>query len=325
VGLPSETNAADRWAVDHLFLDQDAVPTIIEAKRSSSSELRRTIVGQMLEYAANAVAYWPIDKLRATFEANCDQSGIDPAQNLAQFLGSDADADHFWDRARDNLQSGRVRLVFVADEIPPELQRIVEFLNGQMSPAEVFAVEVRQFVGEGHQALVPRVVGQSATAQLRKSAHTAEAHQWDEASFFPSLEAHAGHAASTVARKLLDWGKARQLRPWWGKGRQDGSYFLMLDVGPKPHWTFSVWTYGRLEVQFEMLRKSPPFDEEANRLELLRRLNEIPGIALPADSITRRPSIPLMALASDIAMERFLSVFDWVIDTHTSRARSLTA
>ena len=40
-----------------------------------------------------------------------------------------------------------MRLVFLADEIPSELRRIVEFLNQQMDPAEVLAVEVRQFIG----------------------------------------------------------------------------------------------------------------------------------------------------------------------------------
>jgi hypothetical protein len=40
-----------------------------------------------------------------------------------------------------------------------------------------------------------------------------------------------------------------------------------------------VWTYGRVEVQFETLKNNPPFDDEAKRLELCRRLNEIPGVS----------------------------------------------
>jgi ribosomal protein L30E len=32
-----------------------------------------------------------------------------------------------------NLRAGKVRLVFVADEIPAELRRVVEFLNSQMA------------------------------------------------------------------------------------------------------------------------------------------------------------------------------------------------
>jgi hypothetical protein len=55
-GLPSEQDGSARWSVDHLFLDQDGVPTLVEVKRSSDSRLRREVVGQLLDYAANAVA-----------------------------------------------------------------------------------------------------------------------------------------------------------------------------------------------------------------------------------------------------------------------------
>ena len=51
--LPSEQDGANRWSVDHLFLDQDAIPTIVEVKRSSDTRIRREVVGQMLDYAAN--------------------------------------------------------------------------------------------------------------------------------------------------------------------------------------------------------------------------------------------------------------------------------
>lgn len=59
--LASEEDGAGRWSVDHLFLDQDAIPTIVEVKRSNDTRIRREAVGQMLDYAANAVVYWPAD------------------------------------------------------------------------------------------------------------------------------------------------------------------------------------------------------------------------------------------------------------------------
>ena len=35
MGIPSEEGAGDRWAVDHLFLDREGVPTLVEVKRST--------------------------------------------------------------------------------------------------------------------------------------------------------------------------------------------------------------------------------------------------------------------------------------------------
>ncbi|MGH7576374.1 MAG: hypothetical protein ACREM1_14765 [Longimicrobiales bacterium] len=52
-----------------------------------------------------------------------------------------------------NLRAGRVRMLFVADDIPPELQAIVEFLSRQMTDAEVAAIRIRQ-LGEGAMAAI---------------------------------------------------------------------------------------------------------------------------------------------------------------------------
>ena len=56
--------------------------------------------------------------------------------------------DRFWDEVARNLAESRLRLLFVADEIPEPLKRVAEFLNAQMPGIEVFAVEVKRFRGE---------------------------------------------------------------------------------------------------------------------------------------------------------------------------------
>lgn len=313
ISLPSQEDGAGRWSVDHLFLDQDAIPTLIEVKRSSDTRIRREVVGQMLDYAANAVVYWPIETIRAQFEANSQAHGLDPEQRLSEFVGLDSDSEQFWQKAKTNLQAGKVRMIFIADEIPTELRRIVEFLNAQMDPAEVLAVEIKQYVGQGLKTLVPRVMGQTAEAQRKKSLSTSEAKQWDEASFFQELNMKRGKDEEEVARKILEWAKANSLRIWWGKGSRSGSFFPMLDYNGLSYWLISVWTYGSIEVQFQMMKSKPPFDDESKRIELLHRLNEIPGIAISANSIAKRPSIPLSKLKDNNILMQFLEILKWVI------------
>lgn len=87
MAVPGDEDGAARWSLDHLFLDQDAVPTLVEVKRSSDTRIRREVVGQMLDYAANAVAYWPVDKIRARFEARCETDKTIPEKTLAELLG----------------------------------------------------------------------------------------------------------------------------------------------------------------------------------------------------------------------------------------------
>ena len=172
IGIPSEEQGGDRWSLDHLFLDQDAIPTLVEVKRSSDSRIRREVVGQMLDYAANAVVHWPVERIRSQFERQCETAGVDPDQRLSDCLGDNSDLADYWQTVKTNLELGRIRMLFVADIIPRELQRIVEFLNEQMSPAEVLAVEIRHFVGTGLKTLVPRIIGQSARTEVRSAGAT---------------------------------------------------------------------------------------------------------------------------------------------------------
>lgn len=310
VSLASEEDGTGRWSVDHLFLDENAIPTIVEVKRSTDTRIRREVVGQMLAYAANAVVYWPVEALRATFEAGRE----DPDGDVAELLGeADADVDGFWAEVKTNLQAGRVRLVFVADEIPAELRRIVEFLNGQMDPAEVLAVEIKQYVGQGVKALVPRTVGQTAEAQQKKSGARREVRQWDETSFFRQLEAERGSEETAVARELLDWAHTNTSSVWWGKGSTTGSFVPTLKRAEVKHQLFAVWTSGSVEIYFQWYAGKAPFDSEAKRTELLSRLNSIPTVSIPASAIERRPNIPLSSLVDELALERFIGVFAWMI------------
>ena len=155
------------WAVDHLLLDQNAQPTLVEVKRGESRRIRRTVVGQMLDYAATAAGVWSGDGMRQAFEEDAKKRRADPLDELNNLLRPDDETDaedlagEFWERAAANLIANRLRLLFVADEIPAELERVVKFLNEQTRDnLEVLAVEIKQYPGQFGQALVSRVIGQ---------------------------------------------------------------------------------------------------------------------------------------------------------------------
>jgi hypothetical protein len=206
VSLASEEDGAGRWSVDHLFLDQDATPTIVEIKRSTDTRIRRKVVGQMLDYAANAVVYWPVERLQAQFEA----TRKDHEQALAELLeDTEASPEKFWQKVKTNLQAGKVRLIFLSDEIPTELRRIVEFLNQQMDSAEVLAVEIKQYVSQDSKlkTLVPRVVGHTEKSPIPPGVNK----QWDEQSFFEELESQAPEAVEP-AKAIFEWATSKTSR-----------------------------------------------------------------------------------------------------------------
>lgn len=211
-GIAEELGGAARWSLDHLLIDQDAVPTLVEVKRGANSEVRRTVVGQMLDYAAHAPQVWTADKLRQDFT----QSVLDPDQELQRLLQADdeLDVEEFWQSVATNLAAKRLRLLFVADAIPDELAHIVEFLNEQMPHIEVLAVELKRFRGGSTQTLVPRVIGRTAGSSRTTSSGTAGPRRKLDREGF--LEALGSEDVRFAATRLLDSAESCGAHLSWG-------------------------------------------------------------------------------------------------------------
>lgn len=77
----------------------------------------------------------------------------------------------------------------------------------------------------------PRVVGQTASAQQRKeSARPAVPGRiWDEPTFLAELEARHGAPAVELARRIIVWAAEERLPLWWGRGKQDGSFYPLAE------------------------------------------------------------------------------------------------
>ncbi|MCD6507469.1 hypothetical protein J7M22_12715 [Candidatus Poribacteria bacterium] len=175
MGVPGEPTQAERWSLDHLFLDQDGVPTFVECKRAEDTRTRREVVAQMLDYAANGLEYWDMEQLRQAASKTAQKEGKSLDSEISKLLGrgsiSEVEIEEYWQRVENNLRNRKIRLIFVADRIPKELRRLVEFLNEEMSNVEVLAVEIKQFRREGDRSqrvLVSRVIGMSEIARETK-------------------------------------------------------------------------------------------------------------------------------------------------------------
>ena len=231
-GIPDKPDTANRWSVDHLILDQDARPTLVEAKRGNSPDIRRTIVGQMLEYAAHAQQTWTIEELRQTFETRAEERGNTAEEELVQLLGSDTevDVDAFWEKAATNLAASRLRLLFVSDDIPDELERIVTFLNSQMPNIEILAVEIKRFKGGSSQTLVPRVLGRALT--VPKTSSGSSRRKLTRESF---LEEYPGPRHREVVERLLRAAETQGAKVYFGTAG------VSIRAECKP-WTFKSIT-----------------------------------------------------------------------------------
>jgi len=308
IAVPDSEGGASRWSLDHLFLDQDAIPTLVEIKRSSDTRLRREVVGQLLDYAANAAAHWPADRIRSLFEAQCEKLGESSEDLIAALVEDEKEPEVFWQEAKINMQAGRIRLVFLADLIPAELRRIVEFLNSQMDPAEVLAVELRQYTGGGISTLVPRVIGLTEKSR-RKSVRTEKRDKpWTPEEFLQKLQ-EAGPDNTGEAESLIEWARGSSVKLVGGTGAKTaalnyeyrGVHLFCLD---------NISDIPRFRVNFYLL--PAPFDQDEKRKELLSRLNSIGQISLPED--TKYQGFKLTALEGTEGLKQLRITLDWVLE-----------
>jgi len=277
LGIASEPDGSSRWSLDHLFIDQEGIPTLVEVKRSSDTRIRREVVGQMLDYAANGSHVWDQDTIRASYEGGRE----DPDEDLREFLRDRSDPDQFWGRVGTNLKAGRLRLVFVADQIPSELQRVIEFLNEQMTSTEVLAIEIKQYKERNGDrlTLVPRMIGLTEAARTVKGASPRAVGQWSESSFRDALEKKQPHDLAHRMNSLYDLLVERGAEIIMGTGKTEPSINLWFnrngEDSTKSPLAVSFYLTGvAINLDFVRDRRS---EEEMERL--VRIIREIPGVA----------------------------------------------
>jgi hypothetical protein len=331
-GVPNREGGAGWWSIDHLAVDQDAVPTFVEVKRASDTRSRREVVAQMLDYAANGSVFWTPEQLRGWFEGD-DPDGA--TERLVGWLGASDEepetvADTFWQAVGANLRDGQVRLVFVADEIPASLQRLVEFLNEQMPRVEVLALEIRQYRATGRNggALVPRLIGQTSRAQAVKERPAPVARRavpWTAEQVLDSVAREGGEDAAAIASAVLDWASAQpRIRISGGTGPSYPSLTMSADSGrSRSRFRGVLSLYGgphgerpMLEIRIKRMCRTPPYNRAEVRERLtadLRRLG-VPRLEAEVALADRRPNVPLEELTT-AQVQRLLSLVDrWIED-----------
>jgi hypothetical protein len=284
------------WAVDLVFLDQDGIPTLVEIKRKEDSRLRRGVVGQMLDYAANCGTYWTAEALQASFENSCRDAGQSHEEVLTRLLEPGTTPPEFWDLVRTNLKSTNIRLLFVADSIPIELRRVVAFLNAQMDAVEVLAVELRQFVSDGLKTIVPTVYGHQPTSPKR----AAVLQRWNESSLFAQFEQTVDEKELAIARAIYDWMlKGGSRKVIFGVGKDYGSVYPVFKPNGVSINPAVLSTYDGLRLQFAPLEGKPVFGQIPTRQALMQQFNAIKGVALKDSDLAKYPYIPLRTIADD--------------------------
>lgn len=319
MGVPTSTESGPAYWLDHLFVDADGIPTLVEVKRATDTRIRREVVGQMLDYAANGARYWPGALLQRSFEETCAADGGSLEEAYGQLLGGRS-PEEFWSTVEERLAAGQMRLLFVADRVPVELRAIVEFLNRQMRQTDVYAVELTQYRGGGElRVLVPRIHGEVATVAKSPSGRRT-AQRTTRADMDAAIRAWPAPATRRTATALLDHAAA--------KGRLEGgaatypsmSAHYSIAGRQVPIWTLSSYAdpeKKELAFSFGSITHHLGRDRAAAFAE---SLPTVPGLEKKLEAQRGKdykgwPSVPLLALTAEpgavegvlAALERLVS------------------
>lgn len=309
-------DSSSRWSVDHLFVTRSAVPVLVELKRAVDTRLRREVVGQMLDYAANATAYWKAGQIASSFAENAMLAGRDPDELLATFIGAGEQSEEFWQQVDANFSAGRIKMVFVADVIPRELARIVEFLNEQMR-ADVRAVELNWFESsDGSKAFTPRIIGQTERAESEKAARSGKLpmgkQQWI-AEFISPRGHETVQALEHFEQVIVELGGSSDLTS------SQGSIISTFEVGSAKLYPFAFTRYSGGAVQFNLgyLKSRRSFAEDGARQKLYDRLTAIVG-PLSTETLNGYPAFAGTLLNDDLVRHQWKEFLSDLVETAAS-------
>jgi hypothetical protein len=139
-------------SLERVYVDSDAVPLLVGLQVATHVRPREVLL-RLLDHVALELPHWRGGRLREL--ARLTNGDRDEAELLGT-VGWQADPETYWARVDAHLARDRVRIVLLADRLPDDLARTVEFLDGQLREVEVRAVEVARYGSGPVCAVVPR-------------------------------------------------------------------------------------------------------------------------------------------------------------------------
>jgi hypothetical protein len=267
-GLPGSGNT------DLIGIDEKGGITIIECKLATNADIRRKVIGQVLEYAAYLwqMTYDQFDDICSKAEQWGEKHLADRMREKMEGTEETWAEDDFRDSVVSTLSKGDFRLIIAVDALNDELKRIIQFLNSRGEGfSQIYALEMRHFSNERLQMLVPELFGPPPPPPPTGRRY------WTEAEFLKDVEDKKCEkdVAETI-KKLLDFAK-RNGKIKWGTGAARGSFtFNEPKMGLS---IFTVYSNGDMSLNPGWMIAWQKVKQREKILESFRaELNQIPGI-----------------------------------------------
>lgn len=277
---------------DLVVVDLDSGITLVECKLASNPQIRREIIGQVLDYASQL---WrmSVDEFDSRWAVRTQESlFVDPdnASDLRELVEA-------------GLATGQFRLVLAVDVINQDLRRIVEYLNLITSPSvAVIAVVYSRTQDDDVEILIPQTYGDQI-AEVKATQQGRARPSWAVSDFSDWVAEHdpEGSAALGVLLNEMD---AAGFQISGGRAGTP-SLNASIDVaGVGRKWPFCFYTYARgacLEVRFEDFKNTPEVAEAFLSAMLLAHVPDLNADLVRERKYAKRPNVLLRALTPEVA------------------------
>tara|TARA_B100000925_G_C21947467_1_gene447435 strand:+ start:43 stop:1164 length:1122 start_codon:yes stop_codon:yes gene_type:complete len=158
---------------DLLFVDSKATPILIESKLAKNNEIKRKVVGQLLEYKATAVitanTEWNREFFEFKIEKNDKKYKLNNTEKLEKLIKKNKiNKQDFWNEFITKFKNGNIKLLIASDEIPTGTKRVIENLNEESTYSEFLGLELNTYIVGETYFLSPKLVGRTEKSKAIK-------------------------------------------------------------------------------------------------------------------------------------------------------------
>jgi hypothetical protein len=279
MGLPTEativpikeTSLPGAGSSDVILIDSHGNIVIVECKLATNPEKKRTVIGQVLDYASSLanLSYEDLD-------ARVVKEHGSPLHELMKkgIPSEEWDEDQFRIGVSDTLSSGSFKLVIAIDKMDPDLARILRYVSTQ-GDLRIFGLELRYHKQDDVEVIIPHIANPIEVGAARSAT---SGQQWDADSFRAELGKIGDENFRAAAGELLRFAEDNAEEMTWGRSRTSGSFAYRIRADGKPMSLFNAYTTEDLCINLESLRgKASPelFDDFVGRLAALRGFDGI--------------------------------------------------
>lgn len=315
VAVVDEFSVSAKATADVVGVEPSGAITVVECKLITNADIRRTVVGQILAYAAGL---WrmPYSDFAERFARRASRPLLDVVAESAAEAGIEFNPDQFVHAVSTNLSLGLFRLCIAVDEITDELKAIVELLNRQTRAGfEVLLLELGFVADDDLSILLPHAYGLES-AEVKRS-ENANPEKWTIDEVFTALQDLCSPEGVAAVRAVYSWADSRGATYWLGRG-QYPTIGVYLVINGQNRSLFAIYadpsgpTAPRISLSFGAFSRSVDASTVEALVADLELTPELVAVAAAARSGAFKgyPTIPIGKLEETGVASALIAAFN---------------